>query len=169
MQEALFRKIDIKHKQIMQSPSHHVPTQPRNLTYNRRFQSYLDEITKITGVEIQTKQRELLKEAIDNNEFTRLPPSESKSRRVQFTRVRDALIKDWELNTGSKWNTYQHDVINKRGRVIRMEGKKWDAHEIILNSWGSPHEWFNLTPAPHPRHQQDVHGKNSICTEIFGR
>ena len=71
--------------------------------------------------------------------------------------------------TGNKWSVYDKPVYNSSGKMIRQVGSNYDAHEIILNSWGSPHEWWNIHPAKHPdEHQEKIHRKGGFSDRIFG-
>lgn len=141
----------------------------KTLEYNHTFERYLGEVESITHVPISDRQRRLLKMDIESNTYRRLSPDESHDNRREFNKVKRDMISEWEHETGRVWNTYDKDVHNKNGKIIRKAGSKYDAHELILNSWGSPHFWYNITPAPTPEHQRDIHGKNSVCEQIFGK
>lgn len=139
----------------------------RPLVFSKKFEKYLDEVESITKIPISQTQRKLLQLEIEHKHFCKLSTEESKQNRIEFGKVKNQLIAEWEKNTGQKWSTYNSDVANSQGKILRKEGMKWDAHELILNSWGSPHFWYNITPAPHPEHQRDIHGKDSLCNKIF--
>jgi hypothetical protein len=169
MQNLLELKQNQNHKKFMKDFWMKLSSPDKTLVFSRKFEKYLDEIESITNVKITQKQKDFLKKEIESCEYKRLSTEESKAWRKEFSKVKNELISEWEQNTGMKWKTYDQDVYNERGQIIRRAGGKWDAHEIILNSWGSPHVWENITPAPHPEHQRDIHGKNSVCAQIFGR
>jgi predicted ribonuclease toxin of YeeF-YezG toxin-antitoxin module len=136
------------------------------LVSDRTFEKYLSEVESITGLEISKEQRVLLKDDINNNSYTRLTPDENRQHRREFGKVRAELISEWEEHCGMKWPTYPEDKIYN-GKVIRQKGAKFDAHELILCSWNSPHVWYNLTPCATPEHQQQIHGKGSMANKIF--
>ena len=139
------------------------------LAYDTDFKKYLIEIEEITSLPISKRQREFLKAELENGCYMKLSPDESRIHRQAFGKLRCELIADWETNRGMKWPTYDENVYNKHDKIIRKVGGKYDAHEIIENSWGSPHHWWNLHPASHPdQHQKQIHGKGSMAAKIFG-
>jgi predicted ribonuclease toxin of YeeF-YezG toxin-antitoxin module len=89
--------------------------------------------------------------------------------RDAFDKVKNSVIKEWEINTGQVWPTYAEDVISARtGKVIRSAGDKYDAHHIIENCYKGEHEWWNIHPAEFPtKHQGGIHGSGSPANELF--
>jgi hypothetical protein len=164
-----FHRMFHKPKSMIKSRILNFEFRVKMLEFNRDFEKYLDHVESVSGVEISNKQRGLIERDIETHTYTKLSPEDSQQRRREFNYVKKELISDWERNTGKEWSRYSQNVYNNDGKVIRRAGNLYDAHEIILNSWGSPHEWWNLTPVPHPEHQREVHGKNSPCSKIFGR
>jgi len=134
--------------------------------YDKQFEKYLDEVESVTRVPVTKRQRDFLRAELTTYDYTRLSSDEAQQHRRDFNKARPNLIKEWEQNTHMKWGTYDKDRVHN-GRVIRRKGANYDAHEIILNMYNSPHEWWNLTPCPTPEHQKQIHGKHSMCNRIF--
>lgn len=131
------------------------------LKYGR---AYVREIAKITGRKIHPKQLKKIKEALRNKKFTKLSKEATEDSRKEFGKVKDKLIKEWEKETGQKWPRYEEDVLGKNGKPYLRKGDPYDAHHIIENTHGGPHEWWNIHPASNPtQHQGGIHGKNGIA------
>jgi hypothetical protein len=130
---------------------------------------YLKQIASITGRKIHPKQLAKIKEALRNGEFTKLSKEATAASRAEFNKVKDKLIKDWEKETGQKWPRYEKDILSKKGEVYLKKGDAYDAHHIIENTHGGPHEWWNIHPASNPiEHQAGIHGKDGISKLLFG-
>jgi len=71
------------------------------------------------------------------------------------------------VNTGQKWPRYSEDLVNEKGRVLRRAGDPYDAHHVIENVYGGPHEWWNLTPARFPDQHQGGINTESIMKTLF--
>ena len=109
-----------------------------------------------------------LKDALRKRTFTKLTPAQTKVHRRQFSGVKDDLIRQWEQNTGRQWPRYQEQVLSKKGVPYREVGDPFDAHHIIENSYGGPHEWWNIHPAATPgQHQGGIHRSGGPASEIF--
>ncbi|PEL56260.1 cytoplasmic protein [Bacillus wiedmannii] len=140
---------------------------PGNLN-TPRFQEYLSQVEEITQRKIPENQRELLQESLKNNGYERLSKEEVAARREEFNRLREDLIKEWELKTGQKWPTYEEEILSRRGRVLRRVDRPYDAHHLVENAYGGEHEWWNMHPARYPdEHQGGIHAKDTISREIF--
>lgn len=134
-----------------------------------RFPEYLDEIEKITGREIMPKQKELLENALRENDYLKLNKDATKVARNEFNTNKVSLIEQWQQMTGKEWPRYVEDVLDEAGNVIRRAGDRFDAHHIIELSTGGPNEWWNLHPAGFPdQHQGGIHAAGSIANAIFG-
>ncbi|ANN33986.1 cytoplasmic protein [Bacillus thuringiensis serovar coreanensis] len=133
-----------------------------------RFQDYLSQVEEITNRKIPENQRELLQEAIEKNAYERLSKEEVAKRRSEFGRLKDDLIKEWELETNQKWPTYEEEILSRRGIPLRHVDDPYDAHHFIENAHGGEHEWWNMHPARYPNeHQGGIHGKEGISKEVF--
>ncbi|PEA56052.1 cytoplasmic protein [Bacillus pseudomycoides] len=140
---------------------------PGNLNTSR-FQEYLKQVEEITNRKVLDNQKELLQESLEKNAYERLSKEEVAARREEFNRLREDLIKEWELKTGQKWPTYEEEILSRRGRVLRRVDRPYDAHHLIENAYGGEHEWWNMHPARYPdEHQGGIHGKDKISREIF--
>jgi len=79
--------------------------------------------------------------------------------------VRKSQIGEWETQTGQAWPKHTEDVFNTKGKRIAKEGQLYDAHHVIENVYGGPHEWWNLTPARFPdQHQGGIHVEEIMKT-----
>ncbi|GIP61990.1 ribonuclease YxiD [Virgibacillus pantothenticus] len=133
--------------------------------------SYLRHIELKTGRKVHKGQTDLIKQALRNNKFEKLTPKQTAKHRSKFTSsLKDRLILEWEEKTNQKWPRYKEEVLDKNGEVIRSIGQPYDAHHIIENNFGGPHEWWNLHPAKYPdEHQAGIHGKGSPSGKLFPR
>ena len=130
---------------------------------------YLKQIAKITGRKVHPKQLAKIKDALRNKEFKKLSKEATAKSRAEFNKVKDKLIKDWEKETGQIWPRYDKDVLSKKGEAYLKKGDAYDAHHIIENTHGGPHEWWNIHPASNPtQHQAGIHGKDGISKFFFG-
>ncbi len=140
------------------------------LEYNKLFIRYLGDIEQITGIPISPRQKELIKKAIESNKFVRLNKEEHIAHRKTYNQKRNEMIENWEKNTGREWTKYDKPVYSNKGKIVRNVGDRYDCHEIILNSWGSPLEWWNGIPARYPeQHQNGVHRKGGYADKIFNQ
>lgn len=131
--------------------------------------SYVRDVEQQTSRKIAKVQIDALKDALRNNEYTKMSPAETKAHRRSFNKVKNSLITEWELKTKQVWPTYSEDVIStKTGAAIRNKGELYDAHHIIENNFGGNHEWWNIHPAKFPNeHQAGIHGAGSPGNSLF--
>jgi hypothetical protein len=152
-EEAQITPLDLAGEKVINLAKEFIQQNPDVLRH------YLREIEALTSREIPKNQRKLLKECIRSTEFNRLSPNEYKNHRTKFsTKRKDELIAQWEEKTEQKWPTY----IDKKG-----EERPCQAHHIIKQNYGGPHEWWNIHPAALEEHQGGIHGKDSYCQKIF--
>ncbi|MFB6468864.1 hypothetical protein ACE38V_19085 [Cytobacillus sp. Hz8] len=132
---------------------------------------YLRDIEAKTGRKVNKEQIHLIKEALRNNNYEKLTPKETAMHRSKFTSsLKDKLIAKWEEKTNQKWPRYTEEVFDKNGEVARSIGQPYDAHHIIENNFGGPHEWWNIHPAKYPNeHQAGIHGKGAPSGKLFPR
>ncbi|WP_157210793.1 RHS repeat-associated core domain-containing protein [Verrucomicrobium spinosum] len=123
--------------------------------FSRNALEYLRVIEKHTGFRIPEVQRIQLAADLSITKYTRLTPQAGRLHRAKFTKtLKDSQIAEWERQTGQVWPKYQAGS-TPRGR---NPGDYFDAHHIIENVYGGPHEWWNLTPARFPSaHQSGLH------------
>ncbi len=63
---------------------------------------------------------------------------------------------------------YDKDIFDKSGSILRKKGDPYDAHHIIEQNYGGPHEWWNMHPARAPDiHKGGIHGSGSPARELF--
>lgn len=140
----------------------------KTIPFNELFIKYLKDIEEVTSLKIQDKQRERIKNALENENFSRLSPEKNKKHRKEFSEKKKDLIKQWEEETGHNWPRYEKDIYSKNGKLLRQKGYPYDAHHIIECGYKGPNEWWNMHPAAHPdEHQQGIHRKNGPASEIF--
>ncbi|MCI3195564.1 ribonuclease YeeF family protein [Bacillus sp. HU-1818] len=133
--------------------------------------AYLRDIEAKTGRKVYKEQIDHIKEALRNNNYEKLTPKETAKHRSKFTSsLKDRLIAEWEEKTGQKWPRYTEAVFDKNGEIARSVGQPYDAHHIIENNFGGPHEWWNIHPAKYPdEHQAGIHGKGAPSGKLFPR
>ena len=102
---------------------------------------YVKEIEEITALGIDGAQLKHLKEALKQQEFTKLNATDHKDHRNAFRSQKNNLIREHEANTGQKWPVYESHPNPER------IGKPYDAHHIIQVDHGGPNEWWNIHPA----------------------
>ncbi|MDG5471377.1 T7SS effector LXG polymorphic toxin [Jeotgalibacillus sp. ET6] len=132
---------------------------------------YLRDIEAKTGRKVNNKQIYFIKENLRHNIYEKLTPIETAKHRSKFTSsLKDKLIAEWEEKTNQIWPRYTEEVLDKNGEVARSIGQPYDAHHIIENNFGGPHEWWNIHPAKYPNeHQAGIHGKGAPSGLLFPR
>ena len=132
------------------------------------FPEYLKQVEDFTERKIKPEQMEKLQKALREREFVKLDPEACKIENQKFNRIRSMLIDEWEKNTGEKWPVYVEDVVNEKGVVLKKAGQPFDVHHLIEQSFGGPHEWWNIHPAAYPaQHQARIHAANSLSKLVF--
>ncbi|WP_306821490.1 hypothetical protein [Metabacillus litoralis] len=131
---------------------------------------YIRDVESKTGLKLHKSQIEKLKDTLRENKYEKMTPLETLKHRNKFNSVKNKLIKEWEENTGQTWPRYTEEIYDKKGRLARDIGQPYDAHHIIENNFGGPHEWWNIHPAKFPdEHQAGIHGKGSPSNKLFPR
>ncbi|WP_377865874.1 WXG100 family type VII secretion target [Bacillus sp. R86525] len=131
---------------------------------------YIRDVESRTGLKLHKNQIEQLKAALREHKYEKMTPLETLKHRNKFNSVKNKLISEWEEKTGQTWPRYTEEVYDKKGRVARDIGQPYDAHHIIENNFGGPHEWWNIHPAKFPdEHQAGIHGKGSPSNKLFPR
>lgn len=139
------------------------------LTIRLMIDSYLKDIEKNTEIQIKVKQKELLKEYVNNNNIVEQKESARFFHRLFYKANKDKIISEWEKETGQNWPIYKEDVFLD-GAKVRNAGQYYDAHHIIESSFNGPNEWWNMHPASYPnQHQGGIHAPNSIACDLFGK
>ncbi|MEC3533025.1 hypothetical protein P9143_22065 [Bacillus thuringiensis] len=131
---------------------------------------YIRDVESKTGLKLHKNQIEQLKAALREHKYEKMTPLETLKHRNKFNSVKNKLISEWEEKTGQTWPRYTEEVYDKKGRVARDIGQPYDAHHIIENNFGGPHEWWNIHPAKFPdEHEAGIHGKGSPSNKLFPR
>lgn len=137
--------------------------------FSKDILEYANVLEKHTNFRVHPEQRARLIQVLRETEYSRLTPEEGRVHRRKFsTSVKNKQIAEWERQTGQTWPTYTEDVFNpETGAPWRNAGQPYDAHHIIENIYGGPHEWWNLHPARFPdQHQLGLH-KEGILKKLF--
>ncbi|WP_309397563.1 polymorphic toxin-type HINT domain-containing protein [Cerasicoccus maritimus] len=133
--------------------------------------AYLHDIEAQTGLRVHAKQRAILANDLRQNSYSRLSKEAGETHRLEFSRTKNKLIKEWEAETGQVWPTYADDLFNDEGKLLRKAGDYYDGHHIIENVYGGPHTWWNIHPARFPdQHQGGLHRslkKGGVVRRIF--
>jgi len=138
------------------------------LELREKLDLYIQDIEKFTSRKMTAKQRALLENYVSTNRIYRADKNSEKRLRGEYHRKKRSLREEWELQTGQKWPTYEEDIYNDKGTIIRNKGQFYDAHHIIELSYSGVNQWWNIFPAKHPdEHQQGIHSKDSIASNIF--
>ncbi|GAF18942.1 hypothetical protein JCM19046_3555 [Bacillus sp. JCM 19046] len=120
--------------------------------------NYIRDVEVKTGRKLNNVQKNLLKNALRENHFAKLSPTATAIHRAQFSfSKKNDLIHQWETQTGEKWPVYSENLYSGRGNITRRKGDYYDAHHIIENGFGGPHEWWNIHPARYPDQHQPVY------------
>lgn len=140
----------------------------RVLKFDGLFRDYLDDVEKCTGRKISQIQRNLIKQAVEKNNYMKLNTKQSHAHRSQYNSRKSEIIADWESQYHEKWPTYDEPVFSRSGKVVRNIGSKWDCHHIVECSWGGDNKWYNMIPARFPEaHQNGIHRKGGYADSIF--
>ena len=139
----------------------------------QELNDYLEDIRTRTQRPMTDEQLEALRNEVMGKTYEYLGKEGSEKRREAFGKAKDKMIDDWETNnptpTGQKgtWPKYRQDVINPdTDKILRKKGNRYDAHEIVPNSYGSPHQWWNITPADIKQHQ-GIHRSDGPFNDLF--
>jgi len=133
------------------------------------IREYIRDVEQQTGRTIPQNQIGNLKDALRSKKYSKLPEADAALNRVEFEKVKNKLIVDWERETGQTWPRYTEDLMTKDGtKVARKKGSAYDAHHIIENELGGPAEWWNIHPAKFPgEHQGGIHGSGSPLRQLI--
>jgi predicted ribonuclease toxin of YeeF-YezG toxin-antitoxin module len=129
------------------------------------MKQYVQHMEKITELKLHPVQTEKLKEVLRSTKFEKLTTEASDAHRAIFDKVKSKLRKEWEMNTGQKWPTYE--IIVEQDGVKKIIKKYYDAHHIIQSSHKGPNEWWNIHPAHGLDHHPKIHAKGAPARQIF--
>ncbi|MBN9565799.1 MAG: hypothetical protein J0G29_06900 [Alphaproteobacteria bacterium] len=127
---------------------------------------YVRDMETRTGMKIGGDQRLILKETLQRYNFEKLDGESYVKHTTNFDRTtRNKLILEWEKHTGQVWpsKVVERDVGGKTERTT----VKHQAHHVIPQELGGPHEWWNMHPAEGGKvHQGGVHRKSSPLSKL---
>jgi hypothetical protein len=100
---------------------------------------------------------------LDPSKIEKIPAELNAEKRSEFNTNKDRLIKEWEAKTNTEWPTYDKDVYNNKGTLIRKAGGRYDAHHIQPLCLGGENRVTNITPLHANDHydKQGVHASGS--------
>ncbi|WP_061808726.1 ribonuclease YeeF family protein [Rossellomorea vietnamensis] len=131
---------------------------------------YIRDVEAKTGLKLHKSQINNIKSTLRENVYNKMTPLETLKHRNKFNSLKNKLINEWEEETGQVWPRYTEEIYDRKGRLLRDIGQPYDAHHIIENNFGGPHEWWNIHPAKFPdEHQAGIHGKGSPSNKLFPR
>jgi hypothetical protein len=94
----------------------------------------------------------------DRSSWEKTSTEEHQESRREFQQEKERLIAEWEEKNGMEWSTYEEDVYNENGKLIRRKGDRYDAHHIQPLEFGGKNESDNLTPI----HAKDHYDKQGV-------
>jgi len=145
-------------------------TRRSSIKFDLLFQDYINEIEYACGHKLPDKQIAEIKYHIEHYIYNKLSTTENKQHRREFNGAKHNIIQEFENQYGRPWKTYDENVKNKHGKIIRMKGQKYDAHHIIPCSYGGNNEWWNMIDLKHPSEHQDyIHRKGGAYDKMFGK
>jgi hypothetical protein len=80
---------------------------------------------------------------------------------------RARLRRKWEKATGETWPKREITFYNRRLQRYDTRLVSVDAHHIIPQKNGGPHEWWNIVPVAEG-HQGIIHGADSALSRMQG-
>jgi 5-methylcytosine-specific restriction endonuclease McrA len=149
------------------------PHQPTNeglmpTPFSRQTRDYVRDIEAHSGgIKVLPQEQRLVKEALQTRRFEKMDPAAAEAHRTIYRnkKVQDSLKKEWSEKTGREWPstpTGKIDPITKEPILAPHQ-----AHHIIPQQLGGPHEWWNIHPIPLKGHQGGVHGSGSPLNKIL--
>lgn len=97
----------------------------------------------------------------DSKDLIKRTSEQTEFYRHEFNLNKNRLIEDWEKENNQKWPTYEKDIVNQYGEVIKKAGWKYDAHHIQPLTLGGVNNSFNITPLRYDVHS-DHKGVHSV-------
>ena len=125
------------------------------------LEQYKKELTSLADLPDTIKNLADLKV----EDLQKLSPEEVAEKRKEFKNDRDKLRTEWEKINDRPWPTYDKDVKNSRGEVIKKAGMKKDAHHIKPLSMGGENVASNITPIDKIKHSE-LHSGNSAYSAL---
>jgi filamentous hemagglutinin family protein len=156
-EKSVARDIDLRVKNVESGASSRIGFRGRD---------YVRDMETRSGLPINSEQRGLLKEALQEKDFKKLSPEEKKLHSAPFKneKFKDGLKSGWEKNTGQKWP----GEMRFNPKTNKVEHYPDQLHHIIPQEVGGLHEWWNIHPLrAGSAHQGGVHGKNSPLRQIM--
>jgi hypothetical protein len=94
----------------------------------------------------------------DRSNWEKTSTEEHQESRREFEQEKERLIAEWEEKNGMEWPTYEEDVYNENGKLIRRKGDRYDAHHIQPLEFGGKNNSDNITPI----HAKDHYDKQGV-------
>lgn len=129
-----------------------------NVDVNGAFKDYIDD------VKLKSEYPETVKIKADEIQL-RDCSKETKEKRVEFEKMKRALIKEWEEKYGREFPREQKDVVSENGKILRKAGSRYELHHIVPLSLGGDNSLDNLTPMSYSAHKE-LHGAGSAYSKL---
>lgn len=129
-----------------------------NVDVNGAFKDYIDD------VKLKSEYPETVKIKADEIQL-RDCSKETKEKRVEFEKMKRALIKEWEEKYGREFPREQKDVVSEDGKILRKAGSRYELHHIVPLSLGGNNSLDNLTPMSYSAHKE-LHGSGSAYSKL---
>lgn len=143
-----------------------------NKSYSEVRTEILDELGDLYNSELEeySEYPETI-EKTNLNDWDKVSPEEVSSKRLEYKKEKNNLISEWEEKNGQEWPTYDEDLVNENGNVIRRKGDKYDAHHVQPLEYGGENEAGNLTPINAENHydHKGIHSVDGSYGEIKGK
>lgn len=107
--------------------------------------------------------------SILNETFHRLSPEETMFKRLEFDKMKQDLIREWETVNQRSWPRYDCDVYSEAGNLIRPKGGLFDAHHAHPLGMGGENTVSNITPMNAVNHydKQGIHAAGGAYDQLF--
>lgn len=129
-----------------------------NVDINGAFKDYIDDVKS------KSEYPETVKIKADEIQL-RDCSKETKEKRVEFEKMKRALIKKWEEKYGREFPREQKDVVSEDGKILRKAGSRYELHHIVPLSLGGDNSLDNLTPMSYSAHKE-LHGSGSAYSKL---
>lgn len=129
-----------------------------NVDVNGAFKDYIDDVKS------KSEYPETVKIKADEIQL-RDCSKETKEKRVEFEKMKRALIKEWEEKYGREFPREQKDVVSEDGKILRKAGSRYELHHIVPLSLGGNNSLDNLTPMSYSAHKE-LHGSGSAYSKL---
>jgi 5-methylcytosine-specific restriction endonuclease McrA len=142
-----------------------------NYQFTIDVRKYIRDLETRSKIKLHDDQLRALRDNLRSKKYEKLDTAAAKSHKDLYRqpKVKDKLIAEWQDKTGNTWPVYEENIISKNGIVQFEKGTQVQAHHLIHQSHGGPHEWWNIHPLHIKQHQGGVHLKGAPGQIIHGK